>query len=165
MIDWEYLLTQFKVHGTVEPVTDMALDKVEDEMGFRLPSAFREFYKVFGAGEMIDRDFRFMLPEEWKAEHEALTSLFNPEIKFDVNRIRFFARHSPPVDGFFWNLDEVTAPKHNEYRIYVFDHGYTEHFGENFTEFMFQRILSGKGVLARDGLLKMDFFPRSEEQS
>ena len=161
MIDWNYLLSQFKIRGEIRPTSDDELSVAEEEMGFVLPDSYKAFLKVFGPGTM-NNGHEFYGPSGARTIQKHNRAFIECAEDYEdsiAEGARFFGS-ATGIDGFYWNVNEVTAPSCHEYRIYVFNRDDVYFMEDYFEEFMIHRVLSGDDGLSRGGgYLVMEFTP------
>lgn len=110
--------------------SDRVLDAFENRQGWKLPKSYRQYIKVFGAGELFER-WRIAAPgnQSWPywdldATNGALQLGADQEVYFSesdrsiLHRLFFFGELSGQ-DPIGWALCDKTNVKNHEYRIYV----------------------------------------------
>ncbi len=110
---------------------DNVLDQAEGSLGCRLPQSYREFCKVFGAGE-LGGYYRVAIPLPFEHDFELLRFNVNAHGEEDdclwegyfpdddmIKRVVFFAE---TIGGemFAWDTDNLQDSAMNEYAIYFF---------------------------------------------
>lgn len=129
---WKKLLKELEIEttmGAIAPVDKVVLDSCENDLGGKLPSSYRSFCSVFGAGEFA-REFRIAVPGfEGESETYSLLGLqklshegleydeYSPDPEQHARSV-FFA-----VDilrsKYFLDPNDTTDASKNEYGVYV----------------------------------------------
>ena len=130
---WTKLLSNLETittQGEVSPVDSLALDEFEAEYGKKLPSSYREFCMVFGAGQ-LGNHFNIAVPgyrgsavtfdvQHLTRSQIALADQF-AELGVDPTQVKrglFFALDSDGSNHFF-DTDKVYGKRRHEYAIYT----------------------------------------------
>lgn len=146
---WTKLLGQLDVvtrQGRIKPVDKKALDQFEKETGVALPSSYRSYCMVFGAGQLAD-DLNIAVPGYAGAvKTYSLQYLTQSQIELadqlgssganadQFSRSIFFATNMVGAKHFF-DPSAPTGDSGNEYAVYtVFRDGECQRTAENFWE-------------------------------
>lgn len=161
---WKKVLAALEVDtlmGESSPVEASALDQFETQAGVALPVSYRSYCSVFGAGE-LGRLVEIAVPnypgEAVKYSLEWLQELAQDDLEYDEYspdpaqhaRSVFFAND---ITGamYFFDPDDVTAPKENEYGVYRLLSDFEVYrVADDFGAFVTEVVLGGQYELLVD---------------
>jgi hypothetical protein len=152
---WQDVFDELTVNGYDFTVTDDELDSFENLLGFRLPTEFRDFYKVFGLGlfggddPLISLEHVLPIPELWpdriESEKHIRQSQFSyPWLKtsadFDYASLEansYIFADADSVINFLWDLRTWDSEKEG-YLMYVFvgENAFLQEIGYSFYGFV-----------------------------
>jgi hypothetical protein len=147
--DWRTLLKAMSVRGKLHPATAEELDQYETKSGFRLPSSYRDFCRVFGPGQ-IGGWYQLAVPHLEKKGKKKLYDLagktkfyhdgleweeYAPDPKRFQRSVIFGDDNTGAV--YYWDPEEITVPKKSEYAIYAMFRDFTgEKLCDTFWDFV-----------------------------
>jgi len=147
---WKQLLKKLDVKndmGDLSPVTQAALDTFENDCGIRLPSTYRSFCRVFGAGE-FGREFLIAVPgfkgESKTNSLQGLQELSHAGLEYDEYspdpqqhaRGVFFA-FDILGSKYFFDPEDISDARKNEYAVYtLFRDWEVQRTADNFWQFV-----------------------------
>jgi hypothetical protein len=145
---WRELLGTILVQGKIRESREDEIQAYEEISRHPLPASYRTFCQVFGPGVLAgwytisvpkydgSYKFQFDLPtktERYRKSHHWEDYYHDQE---KANRVVIFSDDSAAAI-YYWDIDEVTDQKNNEYDIYgIFRDGSLERLSDNFSNFI-----------------------------
>jgi len=165
--DWKAVLARLKVEdGPLKPLSMTTLKQYEKKIGIRLPKSYKNYCCTIGPGELVvPHCYRICVPD-------VASNAFNIEkINTDVRSIAgidlmaadpvqykrglYFGTDISTSD-YFWDPQDITDPKNNEYGIYVrYRNWQVDRLCDTFWEFI-NDICLGKGNPTQDNSLGVE---------
>ena len=133
MIDWTAQYDELEIIGKNRKKrvpTELSLKAFEDEAGLTLPTSFRAFALLFGAGELCGY-YRFHVPLGRKDAYDLATfngathgppdnDTWTAYASADVLSHMLFFASTVGGELFAWRTDQISNRQHSEYAIYRF---------------------------------------------
>lgn len=157
-VDWSALAGGISIVSSPNDVPKPTLEdctEAEASLGITLPSSYKEFITVFGAGDLakefqlfapncpnmrydlvsVNRDVREQLVKDNLAENYS-------DDPAQTLRLVIFARNFDS-DEFGWDSAQVTLSKESEYKVYLLPRllGANEYYTDTFEEFVLELCL------------------------